>query len=845
MPTWRQLKPSNVPWEGTVVCQNACIVREAASLDSEVLEELLPGTRVTVVQEEEASGRRRLCLSSPLVGWVTAKFVQRIDSDGGYPNGHANGGGAHGNAVGYSEGAASLDDDGWKPLGESTFFPSATDTVTEKTPMGRPVDIFQGHDNIDLTFGSPAWVYRDRVEMAMWIARRVSSFKDSLGDEVNATLMNEVREPSAPSRGPQRHRPQVLYIAGVEGTGHHGVMPMVLYPAVRKFGAATFSWWRSLREVLMKTRPSQRRERLKTLLEAMGVFDKPHFIMEWASWPFGEHVRNRWCKGSDDPAALLREERSHNPGNSVDLMEFIELFREHADVKVLVLHRNLLSAAWSHKEWDDGLVEHAKVLALFNDYLTKVLRGLEPSMWRWVAYEDLCEAWGASDFEAADEIAEFLGLPQAPLSRAFRYFKPSRKDAAAEMSPENLRTLRDLDSRKGSSWFPSLFPQQRLLRQFGNARRSPSRLPPPKDPDNEDEQEDIATLGSKNPAFQQLWETMTPAQRKAWGLVEQCSTGKQDQAKMPVFLERFTALLSEDQRFMLHKAMLREKVGKRVDAADVDFSAFGSLHFWIEDRGFGSEVNNLVSAAIACEEFGLHCVVEDEVWNSGRLHTYLQAEPLILRRCPDEGTSRHRPLEVRRDRRVATPGWFAVCKHAKGVSFAKKSKFMRRVWRYTTETRKRIDRLNEELRLPPKYIAMQVRRGDKVAGNRKESVQITGMDFAREAQKHLSSSCSVVVVCTDDVTAAEEVGRALRSLGSPAEVRWRSRAEVPANLRNGHWQANYNALSAKQRIEMTHEFLADVEVLRCAEVCLCTFSSNVGRLVALLRDQRTDRKSVV
>eukprot|EP00439_Symbiodinium_sp_Y106_P042128 s1508_g5.t1 len=179
----------------------------------------------------------------------------------------------------------------------------------------------------------------------------------------------------------------------------------------------------------------------------------------------------------------------------------------------------------TRQEWDDGLVEHAKVLALFNDYLTKVLRGLEPSMWRWVAYEDLCEAWGASDFEAADEIADFLGLPPAPLSRAFRYFKPSRKDlprkrsglrdAAAEMSPENLRTLRDLDGRKGSSWFPALFPQQRLLRQFANARRAPSRLPPPKDPDNEDEQEDIASLGSKNPAFQQLWETMTPAQRKA------------------------------------------------------------------------------------------------------------------------------------------------------------------------------------------------------------------------------------------------------------------------------------------------------------------------------------------
>ena len=130
-----------------------------------------------------------------------------------------------------------------------------------------------------------------------------------------------------------------------------------------------------------------------------------------------------------------------------------------------------------------------------------------------------------------------------------------------------------------------------------------------------------------------------------------------------------------------------------------------------------------------CQEHKLACVVEDEAWNSGRLHTYLQAkktlqqycnssgcqqchlvlrgfpwymnisasrdrmvpttqqnhaykgysmrfcfpnifldlnisiegieaigpeaEPLIRRRCPHE---RCRPCEVRRDRRVATPG---------------------------------------------------------------------------------------------------------------------------------------------------------------------------------------------
>lgn len=797
-------------WKGVVECQHACVVRSGASLDSEWLDELPPQTVVLVVEEQEASGRLRLRLSEPLDGWVTAKYVRR-SVNGDAPHGHV--------------------EEDWKPLGEATFFPDGSVPVTDKTPMGYPVDIFRGQD-VDLSFGSPAAMYRDKVEVAMWIARRVSNFKDSLGEEVNATLLSDAEKPPdlASRRDQRSHRPQVLYIAGVEGTGHHGVMPMILYPAVRQYGSCTLSWWRSLREVLMKVHPRQRRQRLKALLEAMHVFDKPHFIMEWASWPFGEHARSRWSKGCDDPHGLEREERSGNPGNSVDLLEFVELFRDFADVKVLVLHRNLLSAAWSHKEWDDGLVEHAKVLALFNDYLTKVLGRLDPSMWRWVSYEELSSSWSQKCYdEVGQELGDFLGLKPAALSRAFRYFKPSRKDAASEMTRENLRLLQQLEARKGRGWFPEMYPQQQLLKQFAATGKTvmPKEVPPPEDNDA------FQAISQQNPAFQQLWETLSASQRQVWSLVDMCSRN-QEVEKLTAHLERFSMTLSEDQRFMLHKAMLREKVGKRVEAADVDFSAFSCVHFWIEDRGFGSEVNNLVSAAIACEEHGIACVVEDEVWNSGRLHTYLQAEPLILRRCPKQLC---RPCEVRRDRRVATPGWFAVCKHASNVSFARKSKYMRRIWRYTNETQKRIDRLNEELNLPEKYIAVQIRRGDKVAGNRKESVEMTGRDFAQEALKHVSpGGPTVIIACSDDRSAAEELGNAV---GRRAEVRWRKRQDVPENLRNGHWQADYNALSAKQRVAMTHEFLADVEVLRKATLCVCTFSSNVGRLVALLRDGPT------
>lgn len=796
------------------------MVRTGANLDSEAIDELPSGTRVTVASEEESSGRLRFCLTEPCEGWVTAKFVHRLE------NAWADESGTKG---AWADEPGRKDD--WQPLGVTTFFPSPSMEVTNKTPMGRPVDIFDGDPTVDRSFLSPAALYTDRVEMALWISQRLSGFSQGLGEEVQASVYSDMSslEPAQSSRGP-KCRPKVLYIAGVEGTGHHGVMPMILYPAVRKYGAATFAWWRSLREVLMKTHPYERKQRLKDLLEAMSVFDKQHFIMEWSSWPFGEDERSRWSRGCDDLHAVHREANSGNPGNSVDLMEFVELFQEHADVKVLVLHRNIVSAAWSHKEWDDGLVAHAKVLGLFNDYLTGVLSRLKPSMWRWVSYENLCSAQLGGQLEAVDSIAEFLDLPKAHLQRAFRYFKPSSKDAASEMSPGNLQVISEIERQKTSNWFHALFPEQQLLAQAGERRLQ--YAPPPRELE-EGSSDGTQGLGPDNPAFAQLWASLSPWQQKAWNEFSACENPSRQADSM----EKFNSLLSEDQRFLLHKAFMRQEVGQRVEQSDVDFSAFTCIHFWIEDRGFGSEVNNLISAAILCQQYKLKCVVKDEAWNSGMLHTYLQAEPLILRRCPCE--ERCTPIDVRRDGKVATPGWFAVCKHAKGVSFKEKSKITQKVWKYTVETRKRIDFLNQELKLPSSYVAVQIRRGDKVAGNRKESVELSVEEYAREAVSHLNAECSTIIACTDDRSAAEELDRAIRRFGSRADVRFRSRQDVPEALVNGHWQASYNSLKARDRVNMTHEFLADVEVMKCATVCVCTFSSNVGRLVALLRDGPT------
>ena len=59
-------------------------------------------------------------------------------------------------------------------------------------------------------------------------------------------------------------------------------------------------------------------------------------------------------------------------------------------------------------------------------------------------------------------------------------------------------------------------------------------------------------------------------------------------------------------------------------------------------------------------------------------------------------------------------------------------------------------RLNEELDLPEKYVAVQIRRGDKVAGNRKvrrrrvDGAVMGGILFQRLNFAELESNCSRV-----------------------------------------------------------------------------------------------------
>jgi len=321
-------------------------------------------------------------------------------------------------------------------------------------------------------------------------------------------------------------------------------------------------------------------------------------------------------------------------------------------------------------------------------------------------------------------------------------------------------------------------------------------------------------------------------QQQLWIDVERSSGG--DPQTFWLAKRRWEASVTLDQKLAFQRVLNEEHTEKVINGLDIDPCDWDAMLFWIEGRDFGSEVNNLISAALYCQENGIFCIVEDEGWVSGRLHDYLEVEPLILR-TNASAMMGERMMQVKRNKQVVTPGWFAVQKHAKGVDLEKKSQFARRMWKYTPATRRAIENFNKKLAIVCPYIAVQIRRGDQTIGQRRETHMITIRAYALKAFEQLcrlGEGCNTVVVCTDDSAAAEEFSAELSRSEVGVNVRWRERAS--------HREEQWSGLPFEERVQLTQEFLADLEIMRAAEVCISTLSSDAGHLVALLRSGPTE-----
>lgn len=151
------------------------------------------------------------------------------------------------------------------------------------------------------------------------------------------------------------------------------------------------------------------------------------------------------------------------------------------------------------------------------------------------------------------------------------------------------------------------------------------------------------------------------------------------------------------------------------------------------------------------------------------------------------------------------------------------SVLLKMVWRLQPEVKSAIEDMLGPLNLDRQaYAAIHIRRGDK----RKEAVPRDPIDYIAMLEQH-RPDLKTVFVATDDYSITGELSR-LR----PA-WRWISLAK---QNRTGHLQRHFNRRPAAARRQDTHEILADIEALRRSAFFIGTWSSNFGRLVALLKE---------
>ena len=123
----------------------------------------------------------------------------------------------------------------------------------------------------------------------------------------------------------------------------------------------------------------------KTVCYSTRSFSFPHKLGPFATGS-GLDVNHaqRW-----DPRNKEHRNYLFNHGHPINILDYFEAAeRNGCQVKFILLHRNFVETARSHKTWDQGLEKHVNVLKMFAEYIDISLANLPRNSWRRVDYED-------------------------------------------------------------------------------------------------------------------------------------------------------------------------------------------------------------------------------------------------------------------------------------------------------------------------------------------------------------------------------------------------------------------------------------------------------------------------
>lgn len=288
------------------------------------------------------------------------------------------------------------------------------------------------------------------------------------------------------------------------------------------------------------------------------------------------------------------------------------------------------------------------------------------------------------------------------------------------------------------------------------------------------------------------------------------------------------------------------------------------LIWHLTDRGFTSEINNLLLAVLYCvvneTEFYLYSKHWNAAYRDGWEDYFLpfcEREERFLFYRPHATFDRVHQRMMYILQGMLLPGymfsqdiWKRMRQEAfldrefvipeleiKGDIFHAKQVMLRLVYRFSEETaarvndeiRARLDGSDSFLRDRTPYIAVHIRRGDKVKSRKPEAKRIHAGEFVRTIRE-LDTKISDVLISTDDYDAVQEFRAAAPSA-------WRILTFCPED-KNGYVQKDFRRLEGAGKKEEMIRLFADLELLSRAGVFVGTYSSNIGRFVALMRGGR-------
>lgn len=254
-------------------------------------------------------------------------------------------------------------------------------------------------------------------------------------------------------------------------------------------------------------------------------------------------------------------------------------------------------------------------------------------------------------------------------------------------------------------------------------------------------------------------------------------------------------------------------------------------------NGFGAQFLRLIDAAALAGELGRSlCFHRAKYWNYGcgvfrgwdcyfeGLQCETPAGCAELEDLSFEEVKRTSCIKVSTDRssRLASQ----ALREMGDSGYERASELGKRLWKVNGKTRGRIGAIRAQLmrRLGGQYIGLHVRRGDK-----EREVEEVELDQYVAAVRLLGKGGEPVFLASDDGRVVGELSRKLRGR--------KVVALASVEGRKGHLQGGWNK-KWKGKYEEVVDLLVEVEMLANAKVFVGTFSSNLGRLVYVLRGRK-------